>query len=185
MRTVLAVVAAIITIFTFATGIVNLPQLFSFSETSKPDAGLPLERVISTPNAITPAEVSKLSTGAVTIKTMGEFSFSMGKVVARGGDITFTWHDRRLIAKGGGIVALGSQSLDEIDQIPVSKSSFLSSNYSASAKLIVGQSYAILTADQVHYAKLRVTNMSRDSRGYYLLTFDWVYQANGSPIFAP
>ena len=56
-------------------------------------------------------------------------------------------------------------------------------NASRAAELVKGHTYAVLSTDEAHYAKVKVTDYVWASGDAARLTFDWVYQPDRSAKF--
>jgi len=76
------------------------------------------------------------------------------------------------IPASGGIIKMPQKDLDAIKSAPTS--GYISHYFSPE----IGGTYCIQTWDGLHYAKIKVTEMTSDRIG-----FDWVYQPSGSPTF--
>ena len=135
--------------------------------------------------------------GTTTIERDKQFCFSLGEKVSQASDFWFEGGyygaTARLITRGG-ICPLGAGDINSVEKVPgYDNRPFLtrifhpesgSRRYQRYARLVVGDCYAILCADRIHYAKIRVLAFERGAGRYPKLTFQWVYQANASTQFA-
>jgi len=145
----------------------------------------------------TPPVEATMITGRVTLSFEQQFCFSLGKPVAKGGDIAFRgrwrYQKKRLLAPGG-LYPMKSGNLREISTLPVhrrprpldlfTRPKGHARQYAPHADLVVGQCYAVLCADKKSYAKVRLLDFPVDGDGYHnTLTFEWAYMSDGSPTY--
>jgi len=159
--------------FVLVAGVFTVPQLLRSGRTPTP----PEESGVKTPSR------SKLVSGAATVALDGHFSFAAAGRVSRGGDIQFVGFPKFGLSTPGGILPLGYDDLNRIETVPRQSSSLLGSNYRGGAEFLVGQCYAVFCADRRHYAKIRATGVEFES-GAPHISFEWVYQSDGTPNFA-
>ena len=137
-----------------------------------------------------------VTTGVATIAYDQQFCFALGAAVSQGGDFRFSggiYGSTPRLKPAYRISPLDSRDLTMIAEVPAAPPSggfrgfimsFSNSNgYDHYAKLVVGQSYAVVCADEFNYAMIRVLGFDRDAHRYPSLTFAWAYQPNGSPKF--
>jgi hypothetical protein len=176
----IAVIAGILTIFAFITGIFSLPQLFQSS--TDPERST-LDETPSIPTDIPPTIASQLITGSGTLwyELFGSregFSFSEGQVtVAESGDFYFYPSDGPALgthAPDSGILDLGPVNFEDVKEAPIN------SKYKRySVKVVVGHTYCISLQDGHFFAKLKVTSCIGDS-SEATLRFEYAFQQNGT-----
>ena len=191
-KELLSIIAAVITIFVFITGIPSIRAFYHSSNSSSESINDKKEQVN---NAILKSEErppNKLvkGTGNVhsafwTNEDLNGFSFVMSRsTLGEAGDFcVLPWdHVMQIMVTGeGGVLNLGPVDFDSLDQVPEMKKSMFSCNYLRHVKLHVGNVYA-LRLNQGYYAKIIIT----DHQGEFTdnrTSFRYVLQQNGTFFF--
>ncbi len=140
-----------------------------------------------------PAPEIQIQRGEASLKTGEEFCFSLNQKVTAGGDIGWlrgNGRDAGSLKTPGGALAMGSGALVDLLVLPEHQPYSLSDallrrdksgeTYASPMRVIVGQRYALLCADGVTYAAIRITGLTQDAEGKTAgLAFQWRY-AQGS-----
>jgi len=172
----LAVVAALITLFVFLTGIPNLRHLFDAEDNP----------VGTMSNTVNPADFgrSDVQVGDVALGEGDGFSFALGqKTYKTAGDVWLEWDywgpELRLhgVTLGG---TLGAVSFDEIREVP--KVNWLTSN-DTGLDLQTGHLY-YLRVGGTTYVKFTVLSATKaGTRGTGVVSIKYALQRNGSRVF--
>lgn len=169
---VVTIVAAIVTIFVFLTGVVSLPTIWrSGGENLSATGTLPLEE------QALPSQVVK---GSITLEVGEGFSFNLASVThGDAGDVRFNWYSKgpHLRLSDGQIKSLGPVAFDSVTEVP--NLSFW--NARVVERVQVGHVYS-LEISGGHYAKVLVTGARREGRSG-TLSFDYAFQRNGTRQF--
>ncbi len=182
---IVGVIAALITIFCFFTGILSFPDLVKQTSQHPP----------SNDNSDFKSS-GTVSYGTVTLSNGEYFSFPVARIVKEGGDISFYTSEvskPRFYAPGGvfgRIYELPSSKLRAIQEVPKARREghplhiifFVGKWYTESVDIHWGQCCSVLCADSAHYAKLCVTELIGGPFGR--VTFEWAYQSDGSTSFS-
>lgn len=163
------IVAAIITIFVFVTGIFSIPQLFKDDTNDNAISNIPKPGE---------SETDSVVSGQVTLHDYDGLSFALGEITERyAGDVYLFWTNRGLELRLNGktvMDTLGPVDFNAVKEVP--KLNAFTSNDSG-IKLQIGHVY-YLRLEGKYYAKLVVVS-ARDKS----CSIIYAFQRNGSRNF--
>lgn len=170
---IIALIAGLITIFTFATGIVSLSQVTDFFKGVNIASG-----DIKTP--------SDTVSGSVTVSV--DHTGQTGLALATGEQTTWKVADVYAVAgpnfstffTSNAIKDMGPNELDKLRDCPA----YGYGNYSAQASLKLGHLYCVAVDRGRYYAKLRVNTFTYEIvASIFSSEISYVYQRNGTRYF--